>query len=61
MVVNIMHVTSWVFVGLTEEANSFGFACITLLEEIKPGLDEKTIINDIVKLLYVFQNDLPDQ
>ena len=56
-----MHVTSWVFVGLTEEPNSFGFAYITLLEERKPSLDEKTIINDIVKLLYVFQNDLPDQ
>ena len=52
---------SWVFVGLTEEPNSFGFAYITLLEERKPGLDEKTIINDIVKLIYVLHNDLPDQ
>ena len=59
MVVNITHVTSWVVVGLAEEPNSFGFAYITLLQEIKPGLDEKTIINDIVKLIYVFQNDLP--
>ena len=31
-----------------------------LLEERKPGLDGKTIINDIVKLIYVFKNDLPD-
>ena len=28
-----------------------------LLEERKPGLDEKTI----VKLIYVFETDLPDQ
>ena len=32
-----------------------------LLEERKSGLDEKTIINDIVKLIFVFKNDLPDQ
>ena len=35
--------------------------CIMLLEERKSGLDEKTIINDIVKLIFVFKNDLPDQ
>ena len=28
--------------------NSFGFIYIMLLEERKSGLDEKTIINDIV-------------
>ena len=41
--------------------NSFGFIYIMLLEKRKSGLDEKTIINDIVKLIYVFKNDLPDQ
>ena len=35
----------------------FGFEYVMLLEERKPGLDEKTI----VKLIYVFQTDLPDQ
>ena len=34
---------------------------VTLLEERTPGLDEKTIILDIVKLIYVFKNNLPDQ
>ena len=37
------------------------FAYTMLLEERKPGLDGKTIINDIVILIYVFKNDLPDQ
>ena len=35
----------------------YGFEYVMLLEERKPGLDEKTI----VKLIYVFKNDLPDQ
>ena len=35
----------------------FGFEYIMLLEERKPGLDDKTI----VKLIYVFKNGLPDQ
>ena len=36
---------------------AFGFAYAMLLEEKKPGLDDKTI----VKLIYVFETDLPDQ
>ena len=36
---------------------AFGFAYAMLLEEKKPGLDYKTI----VKLIYVFETDLPDQ
>ena len=35
----------------------FGFEYIMLLEERKPGLDDKTI----VKLICVFKNGLPDQ
>ena len=35
----------------------FGFEYVMPLEERKPGLDEKTI----VKLIYVFETDLPDQ
>ena len=35
---------------------AFGFVYAMLLEERKPGLDDKTI----VKLIYVFKNGLPD-
>ena len=50
MAVNIMHARSQVFVGPTRALNSFGFAYVTLLEERKPGLDEKTIIKLILCL-----------
>ena len=41
--------------------NSSGFTYVTVLEERKPDLDEKIIINNIVKLIYFFKNDLPDR
>ena len=57
MVVNITHATSRVFRRRYRGLIAFGFAYAMLLEERKPGLDDKTI----VKLIYVFKNGLPDQ